>query len=90
MPAGLNETHYVFFRSVRRATRLCAVRSGAPFPAALRPDEWVNLDLGGDNQPDGFDPGVAEFSCSFQGFYLFNLNARTTLPRASASTGAAA
>jgi hypothetical protein len=71
---------YTYFRLVRRSERVCAVRTGDAFPTALRSGDWVQCILSpeeGDWLP-GFDPHVAEFACSFQGFYLFNLGARTT------------
>ena len=38
--------------------------------------------------PAGFNPGVAEFSCSFQGFYLFYLPAKSIRTLASAAPSA--
>ena len=66
---------YTYFRWARRPRLICSVEAGQPLPHFVRPGTWVQVkpSPGDGDWPPGFDPGAAEFSGSFQGFYLFYL-----------------
>ena len=80
-----NRGNYTYFRWARRPRLICAVGSDQPLPHFVRSGTWVQFERssGDGDWPPGFDPGAAEFACSFQGFYLSSLSARTTPGAAS-------
>ncbi len=76
MQSGTALGAFDLFRHAKRAARCCAVPQGAELPPMIEadPSSWPHagrLDLCKE-RPPGFNEDVAIFSCSVQGFYLFD------------------
>jgi hypothetical protein len=81
---------YILLRHQSHPTRYCAVRDGSRLPGIVKEPAWRRAGVVMDaDAPEGFDPGVARFALSFQGFYFFHSRegSQPKLSSARAQTG---